>query len=241
MKKNKILFSIIATCFVLFSCSKDNKVPCFTTTKNTFDVGEAVAFTNCTKEAEKYLWQFGDGTTSEEVSPSHTFKLAGMYNVSLAIVAPGSLQPLVYTYPILIVNPNMKFDNLDNGTRVRTRTWPIGFNSKDTTITDSAYGGSFNITTFGENSSKVKFFISPERLALGSMSITADVANNQITVPETSKTGDIGGGMGKMTLKDFVAKYEGGKVTITYTLIEVETIGLTSKTYITKFSYSFLK
>lgn len=33
-----------------------------------------------------YLWNFGDGKTSSEISPTHTFPTAGTYNVSLTVV-----------------------------------------------------------------------------------------------------------------------------------------------------------
>ncbi len=35
--------------------------------------------------ANKYLWNFGDGTSSSEMSPSHTFDQAAEYNISLSV------------------------------------------------------------------------------------------------------------------------------------------------------------
>jgi PKD repeat protein len=32
-----------------------------------------------------YLWEFGDGTTSSDINPTHAYSLAGAYNVSLSI------------------------------------------------------------------------------------------------------------------------------------------------------------
>lgn len=42
-----------------------------------------VQFTNNSEGASTYLWQFGDGTTSDESHPLHTFSKAGKYTVSL--------------------------------------------------------------------------------------------------------------------------------------------------------------
>jgi len=42
-----------------------------------------VAFDNQSKNAESYEWNFGDGTTSSEVTPEHTFKSSGNYVISL--------------------------------------------------------------------------------------------------------------------------------------------------------------
>ncbi len=42
-----------------------------------------VQFTNSSTNAEKYLWDFGDGNTSNEESPSHEYKRGGEYTVKL--------------------------------------------------------------------------------------------------------------------------------------------------------------
>lgn len=42
-----------------------------------------VQFTNGSMKAEAYHWDFGDGTSSEEASPKHTFKTSGNYAVVL--------------------------------------------------------------------------------------------------------------------------------------------------------------
>ena len=51
----------------------------FTTEVN----GLSVTFTNTTVEGETYLWDFGDGQTSTEENPVHTYASQGMYNVVL--------------------------------------------------------------------------------------------------------------------------------------------------------------
>lgn len=42
-----------------------------------------VSFTNETLFGYSYLWEFGDGFTSTEVNPNHTFRKAGTYQISL--------------------------------------------------------------------------------------------------------------------------------------------------------------
>lgn len=48
-------------------------------------VHQAVSFTNLTLGAEPmtYLWDFGDGTTSTEANPTHSYAAAGVYTVTL--------------------------------------------------------------------------------------------------------------------------------------------------------------
>ena len=45
--------------------------------------GLSVEFTNSTTNATSYLWDFGDGNTSTEVNPTHTYSTAGSYMVAL--------------------------------------------------------------------------------------------------------------------------------------------------------------
>ena len=45
--------------------------------------GLAVTFTNTTTEGQTYAWNFGDGQTSTEASPVHTYAAQGPYNVTL--------------------------------------------------------------------------------------------------------------------------------------------------------------
>lgn len=42
-----------------------------------------VSFENNSEKAVSYLWDFGDGTTSTEANPSHTYKSSGIYTVTL--------------------------------------------------------------------------------------------------------------------------------------------------------------
>ncbi len=82
IKKNKTmsktttkLFAIVALfATVLFaSCKKEtaNPVASFTISPNdTLAGGESFTFTNTSTNADSYLWNFGDGTTSTAVSPT---------------------------------------------------------------------------------------------------------------------------------------------------------------------------
>ena len=42
-----------------------------------------VTFTNTSQNANSYLWDFGDGNTSTQTSPVHTYSSGGTYNVTL--------------------------------------------------------------------------------------------------------------------------------------------------------------
>ena len=48
-----------------------------------FCLGSNVQFTNLTTNAVRYLWDFGDGDTSTQIYPTHTYHSYGYYSVSL--------------------------------------------------------------------------------------------------------------------------------------------------------------
>jgi PKD repeat protein len=46
-------------------------------------LGSTVAFENQSEHAENFIWNFGDGNSSTEVNPMHTYSQTGFYNVRL--------------------------------------------------------------------------------------------------------------------------------------------------------------
>ena len=44
-----------------------------------------VNFTELSLGAQTYNWQFGDGNTSSQAAPSHTYAAAGSYNATLTV------------------------------------------------------------------------------------------------------------------------------------------------------------
>lgn len=118
MKQLFVIFLLIAT---LFSCKKDKiedetlKVKaCFGTTTDIRNDG-IVQFANCSENAKSYLWDFGDGKTSEEFAPKHVYSSTFPVNVTL-IAFDGNksdtitkriyddimvYKPNIYIYPLL--------------------------------------------------------------------------------------------------------------------------------------------
>ena len=54
---------------------------------NLSNVNQAVVFLNYSKGADKFLWSFGDGVFSEEISPEHHYRETGNYNVKLKVIS----------------------------------------------------------------------------------------------------------------------------------------------------------
>ena len=77
------LFSVI---LIMSSCSSDesaNVSVAFSSDKEACLVPCTINFTNETKDATSYSWDFGDGNTSTQKNPSHTFTTEGTYTVEL--------------------------------------------------------------------------------------------------------------------------------------------------------------
>lgn len=58
-------------------------------------VGLEVTFTNLSSQVPdgySYLWDFGDGSSSEELNPLHVYEVSGFYRVTLSILNPISIK-----------------------------------------------------------------------------------------------------------------------------------------------------
>lgn len=70
---------------VLSSCNEDDEEAYFDVIYTLTVDGNQVSFQNETQGAVSYKWEFGDGTTSEEASPVHTYPGKGKYVATLYV------------------------------------------------------------------------------------------------------------------------------------------------------------
>ena len=79
----KLIYLSVCILFVT-SCTKkpvaDFSYPSVT------KVGEYIPFSNLSENADQFLWDFDDGSTSTLRDPSHTFAIPGSYTVSLEAI-----------------------------------------------------------------------------------------------------------------------------------------------------------
>ncbi|HLF34844.1 MAG TPA: PKD domain-containing protein, partial [Cyclobacteriaceae bacterium] len=85
---NKFSRLLILALVILSACSKeDPKLPKpvidFNTDPLIVEVGKAVTFENLSLNAAGYVWDFGDGQTSTDVSPTITYDESDTYSVKL--------------------------------------------------------------------------------------------------------------------------------------------------------------
>ena len=90
---NYILISFFSLAFV--SCQNDDDAlqpqsqAEFTASAKEVKIGEDIQFTNNSQNATAYLWSFGDGTTSNQVSPKKSYQSSSVFLVSLVSTGSG--------------------------------------------------------------------------------------------------------------------------------------------------------
>lgn len=77
-----LLFVFIAV--LLASCAKP--LAQFQVDNDEVKAPAKIQFKNSSKKAESYIWDFGDGKTSSEANPEHSYYLSGVYNVKLTAI-----------------------------------------------------------------------------------------------------------------------------------------------------------
>ncbi len=88
MKTFKIMIPVILI-LVLNGCIIDRTPDypetdaCFSVSGTTQYMNEPVYFVNCSQGAVSYDWSFGDGFTSNQKNPTHTYTEAGTYQVTM--------------------------------------------------------------------------------------------------------------------------------------------------------------
>ncbi|MCB0631894.1 MAG: PKD domain-containing protein [Saprospiraceae bacterium] len=94
--------------------------------------GATVVFTNTSSGAFGFIWDFGDGTTSTEVSPTHVYGQGGTYTVQLTSIYDAScvgikMMDVMVTEPEIVVDfPDAIFLCLGDSTTITFTGDPTG-------------------------------------------------------------------------------------------------------------------
>ena len=91
----RILYLIIIVPILLISCQKTPEALFSVETVEPV-VGEEVFFKNHSFNAKSYEWNFGDGTFSDEVNPSHIFTGSGNFQVELKAFSKSGISAEAY-------------------------------------------------------------------------------------------------------------------------------------------------
>ncbi len=86
--------------------------------------GLTVTFTNTSQNAATYSWAFGDGETSTEVNPVHTYTALGTFTVTLTAYSPkGKLHS--YADDVTCVDPDADLTKLVGTFEEGKKTWKL--------------------------------------------------------------------------------------------------------------------
>lgn len=89
MKISKYLYYALLPVLIASSCKKDEVAPAADIFYKVNIEDKTVTFTNETTGAVSYKWDFGDGTTSTDASPVHTYPDKGKYVPTLYATTQG--------------------------------------------------------------------------------------------------------------------------------------------------------
>ncbi len=90
MKTKSFLALTLGATLFMASCQKQ-PMACFEPSKSTSTVNETITFTaNCSMDAHHYEWDFGDGSMSTDMNPTHAYANKGSYTVKLMTMSMNS-------------------------------------------------------------------------------------------------------------------------------------------------------
>ncbi len=84
----RIIFAVFIGILAIYSgCKKEEESPvaCFTVNKSVAIEKELLEFSNCSKNAMAYYWEFGDGQVSSETVVKRAYSVPGTYEVKLTV------------------------------------------------------------------------------------------------------------------------------------------------------------
>lgn len=140
MKLRTFLITIL-TVITFVSCKKDGSsapqsTPNFTTSYPSYFLNQPITFNSISSNATSYKWDFGDGQSSTEAAPQHSFTTAGKYKVTLSVdnKAPYSkaitIRPASKAYVIV---------NAGDATMFNVKTY-VGYTSTTDGTFDRTFG-----------------------------------------------------------------------------------------------------
>ena len=89
-KMKKIIYLSLAIPLLLLSCESTPEAFFFTDTTEP-EVGHEVFFTNDSRNAKKFEWDFGDGYISNDKNPVHIYTATGTFEVKLTAISKSGL------------------------------------------------------------------------------------------------------------------------------------------------------
>lgn len=102
------------------------------TSSTSADDNLSLVFRSYSTDAVSYLWDFGDGNTSDEPNPNYTYLTGGLYPVTLTTTssdglvanAASEVAPIFVDFNFSMIDSQVTFENLTTG--ARNLVWDFG-------------------------------------------------------------------------------------------------------------------
>jgi gliding motility-associated-like protein len=142
--------------------------------------GGSVSFINGSANSASwdYSWNFGDGTTSSQMNPSHTFNTQGTYEISLTITDDNGCSSSLIEGSQVIVNPQA--NAVFTSSSLEETTLDPTFELSNFSMNSSFYSWDFGDGTGSNNVNPVHTYEGP-----GAYQITL-TANNMYNCPDST-------------------------------------------------------
>lgn len=108
----RLLYFLIALLVLLNSC-EDLPEASFIVDKISPEVGQEVFFTNQSFNSERFEWDFGDGSLSNEPNPVHIYTGTGSYQVELTAFSKSGLTNKAYQTITVLVPTLLEIEVLE--------------------------------------------------------------------------------------------------------------------------------
>lgn len=114
---------ILLTTLICLSCSK-LPIAKFEVSNTDAHIDEVITFDNKTINGTSYLWDFGDGTTSEEKEVTHFYTNEGTFTVSLTAFSKRGNNSSKKSQEINITKSPLQID-IENASALIVNTWAL--------------------------------------------------------------------------------------------------------------------
>jgi hypothetical protein len=108
----KLSFILLVISLILSSC-RIRPVAGFFTSEVEVEVGDIVYFTNNSLDARYFEWDFGDGTVSTEVNPTHIYGASGTYTVTLIAISRSDITDRAYQEITILFPTTLEIEVLE--------------------------------------------------------------------------------------------------------------------------------
>lgn len=178
MKRNLLRLlpglALVAGLVFLNACGSDDPPPAPTASFTYAASGREVTFTNTSTNATTYAWDFGDGETSTEQNPKHTYPKYGKFTAKLSVTGEGGTANSLPDELTLAKTSAVAIDGAFS-------EWA---NIPDAIVSVDAASGTVKKVKVDYDASKIYFYVEGTGDLRGFFDIYLDTDNN----PETGYT-----------------------------------------------------